>query len=141
MRRHWLRLLRDPFFVVGVVCLLVAAGLGVRRLHEVSRCGHATGIVTDHALADPSGASKMRRAVATYDVGDRSYGLTFGSASEQAKPPVGTRVEILFLPEEPGKSWVDDPWELYLAPLVLGAIGLGSAFLWAISSRFHRRRH
>lgn len=141
MRRRWLRSLRDPFFVVGVACILVSLGLGTRRLREVSRCGHATGIVSDYAPVNAGSASKMRRPVATYDVGDRSYGITFGSASEQVQPPLGTRVGILYLPEAPGAAWVDDSVDLYLAPLILGAVGLVSTFLWAVSRRFHRWRH
>jgi len=63
-----------------------------------------------------------------------------GSASDHPSPGVGTRVDVLYLPEDPTQAWVDDAQELYPGPILVGGAGLLLTLVWALTMRFHRRR-
>ncbi len=139
MRARWLRPFREPFFVIGVTLLAVGTGLGLATVSRLSRCRRAPGVVTEFVPVDPD-SPRLRRPLVRYEAEGRPFGFAFGTASDHPTPGVGTRVDVLFLPEDPTRAWVDDSQELYAGPILVAGAGLLLTFVWAVSRRFHRGR-
>jgi hypothetical protein len=109
--------------VIAVLFLLIGGALGYWSYQKATTCQKVTGTVVRMV---PGRKGRLYPEVA-YTVNGREY-TTQGSSS--GGPDVGEAVEVLYPPSEPGNGTLNTFSNMWLPPLVPGAIGAAALSLW-----------
>ncbi|KLD70588.1 DUF3592 domain-containing protein [Xanthomonas pisi] len=126
------------FAAIGMICVVLAAWLGIRRLHVVWSGAMASGTVRGHETRESDGAVFHLPAVSFTDAAGRTHRFTSAACGWGRRLPVGTRVTVRYLPSNPAMAYVAgflSTWAAALALLVLGVAGVVAAWRYRARSR------
>jgi Protein of unknown function (DUF3592) len=111
------------FAGIGAVLIVVAAVMAVFTARFVATAERTEGTVIDLSRSEDSEGSVTYSPVVRFTADGRT--IQFTSSSGSSSPPsVGDRVEVLYDPDDPDDARLSGFLDLWLFPLVAGAIGI-----------------
>ena len=123
---------------VAAVLVVVAAVVAVSTARFVANAERTEGTVIDLSRSEDSEGSVTYSPVVRFTVEGRT--IQFTSSSGSSSPPsVGDRVEVLYDPDDPHDARLSGFLDLWLFPLVAGAIALIASVIGVVFLRRTRR--
>ena len=116
-----------PLVFLGILCFLIAVGMGISSLSFAYGALHTKGTVINIVFS--LGASREDYPIVRYQVDGKTYQIR--SAHQTTFPPhsIGEEVTVLYWPEQPHKGRIYSFSEQWLPPLLLGGLGLVCAIV------------
>lgn len=125
-------------FTAGVLVLLASLGWSLRvagfEANTVRTLGTVTAIRAVQDLPGPHPNSLMYFPVVEYlpEGSETALEVTGVIGSNQPGYSEGDSVGVRYLPAQPERAVLDDPWALWAGPALVAAIGLGLCMLGSI---------
>lgn len=114
------------FFAVGVVALLVSAGVLVWTIQFVARAERATGTVTEVVRETDSEGDDVFYPVVRFTTPEGAeIEFKSSSGSAPASHSEGDQVDVLYDPDDPDDARLSGFFDLWLFPIVGLALGAG----------------
>jgi hypothetical protein len=115
-----------PLVGIGLLAGAVLAFRQAQRFHATAaRCIGEVVEYGEHDSTDSDGhTTHMYTPIVRYVVADRTYDQSCPVSSSRREYRLGQRVKVLYDPADPEKFSLDAPFQIYMAPGILGFIGV-----------------
>lgn len=118
------------FLAIGIAVIALAALVQKRNQDFYASAGVTQGVITKTELRDKNATNQKRRAYYSFEVAGAEYQSSDDLSSlALGELGVGDAVEVLYAPENPGRSELaadreGPPWIFYIVGAVCSLIGV-----------------